>query len=43
MKPGAAIEACDVCSDFDAPGGPMPALADVSVSARAGEFVALVG
>jgi NitT/TauT family transport system ATP-binding protein len=43
MKPGAAIEACGICSDFDAPGGPMPALVDVSVSARAGEFVALVG
>ncbi len=43
MKPGAAIEAMGVCSDFEAPGGRMPALVDVTLSAHAGEFVALVG
>ena len=43
MKPGATIEARGVYSDFDAPTGPMPALVDVHLSARAGEFVTLVG
>jgi NitT/TauT family transport system ATP-binding protein len=43
MKPGASIEARAVSSDFDAPSGPMPALVNVNLSARAGEFVTLVG
>ncbi len=43
MKPGARIDADGVYSDFDAPDGPMPALVDLSVSARPGEFLAVVG